>query len=337
MENTRNQARIAFSFSPGMLDIERMKPAFWTLDEETGSAHAQLDARWHRLLPALEKIGLLMACAPAGPVTTAVAARRLRFSPVPDSAEWVCLETGIELCPANLGGVLAALEPLESGQHTASLQFFDRAGEGCLKLMLTNHSDVTAFEDFVCRHAMPRHLAHFGPSGNACSLVLDAEPGAQAVRNLWGGLRRTLPSSAFPGMEGVSRRRALAAAGPQHAWRVRETAVQPLVRAMTLADAPLGIGVRNDAVFMPAGMCLSHWADCCCGTTFFASAAQLTLRHELNACECWVTRFELRGSEVLSLEIYDEQGRFRAGLGLRNEAHPVQREQWNHWLREAAC
>ncbi|MEZ5387761.1 MAG: ChuX/HutX family heme-like substrate-binding protein [Prosthecobacter sp.] len=314
-----------------------MKPSFWEVDVEGGSAHVQLDARWLRLLPALEKCGLLMACAPSGPVTAAVAARRLRFESVPDSSEWVCLESGIELCPANLGGVLAALEPLEGGQHTASLQFFDREGEGCLKLMLTNHSDVTAFETFVCRHAMPRHLAHFGPSGNACSLVSDAEPDAQAVRSLWNGLRRTLPTSIFPGVDGISRRRALAVAGPKYAWCVRENAVLQLLRAMTLADAPLGIGVRNDAVFMPAGMHLSHWADCGCGTTFFSSVVQLTLRHELNACECWATRFEVHGSEVLSVEVYDADGHFRAGLGLRPEAHPVQREQWNHWLREAAC
>jgi hypothetical protein len=118
---------------------------------------------------------------------------------------------------------------------------------------------------------------------------------------------------------------------------VRETALLPLVRAMTLADAPLGVGVRNEAVFLPVGIAPAHWADCCCGTTFFASTTQLTLRHELNACECWATRFEMRGSEVLCLEIYDASGHFRAGLGLMNAAHPVQREQWNHWLREAAC
>ncbi|MBE2284398.1 MAG: hypothetical protein IAE77_13155 [Prosthecobacter sp.] len=337
MENTHKTSRIAFSFHRGALDVDRMSPACWTFDEETGCAHAQLDARWERLLPALEKIGLMMACAPSGPVTTATAVGRLRFAAVPDSAEWVCLETGIELCPANLGGVLAAMEPVEGGRMTASLQFFDRSGEGCLKLMLTNHSDVVAFEDFTRRHAMPRHIAHFGPSGAAASLLLAGEPDAREVRSLWSGLRRTLPTSAFPGMEGVSRLRALAVAGPQHAWQVRESAVLPLVRAMTLADAPLGVGVRNEAVFLPVGLCPGNWADCCCGTTFFASAAQLTLRHELNACQCWVTRFELRGSEVLSLEIYDATGRFRAGLGLRNEAHPIQREQWNHWLREAAC
>jgi putative heme degradation protein len=337
MENTRNPDRIAFGFQPGSPNLERMNPALWAFDEDTGSAHAQLGARWARLLPALEKIGLVMACAPSGPVTSALAARRLRFASVPDSAEWICLETGIELCPANLGGVLAALEPLEGGLHTASLQFFDRAGEGCLKIMLTNHSDLAAFESFVCHHAMLRHLAHFGPSGAAASLLLTAEPDAHAVRSLWNGLRRTLPTSAFPGVEGVSRRRALAVAGPCHAWRVRQSAVMAVLRAMTLADAPLGIGVRNDAVFLPAGICLASWADCCCGTTFFAGTAQLTLRHELGACECWVVRFEVCGSEVLSLEIYDDAGRFRAGLGLMNAAHPVQREQWHHWLREAAC
>lgn len=337
MDPTRFPHRIAFSFTPGTFDIERMRPDIWSYDDESGSAHAQLDACWSRLLPALSKLGLLMACAPSSPVTAAVAIKAARFEPVPDSADWVCLETGIELCPANLGGVLAALEPLESGQQTASLQFFDRCGEGCVKLLVTSRSDIAAFEDLVRRHAMSRHIAHFGPAGSAVSLLLDAEPDAQAVRSLWGGLRRTLPTSAFPGLEGVSRRRALGVAGLRHAWRARETAVMPLIRAMTLADAPLGIGVRNDAVFLPVGMYPTHWADCCCGTTFFAGASQLTLRHELNRSEAWVTRFELHGEEILCLEIYDNAGRFSAGLGLRPEALSVHRTQWNHWLREAAC
>jgi putative heme degradation protein len=337
MNNARTTHRIAFSFAPDTLDIRRMRPAVWSLEEETGSAHTALEASWSCLLPRLANLGLIMACVPSGPVTVATALHQARFEAVPDSPEWVCVESGIELCPANFGGVLAALEPMKDGQQTASLQFFDRAGEGCLKLMITNHSDLAAFEEIVRLHASPHLTGHFGSVGHTALLLSEEEPDAQVVRSLWSGLRRTLPTSAFPGMDGVSRRRALAVAGAHHAWRLRETAVLPLIRAMTLADAPIGIGVRNDAVFLPVGMRLSHWADCCCGTTFLASAAQLTLRHELNACECWATRFELRGSEVLSLEIYDTIGRFRAGLGLRNEAHPIHREQWNHWLREAAC
>lgn len=278
-----------------------------------------------------------MACAPSNPVTAAVALKGARFEPVPHSHDWVCLETGVEICSAKLGGVLATVEPLEGVQQTAALQFFDRSGEGCLKLLVTNRSDITAFEHLVSCHAMPQHITPFGPTGSDASLALGTEPDAQAVRSLWGGLRRTLPTSTFPGLEGVSRRRALGVAGPQHAWQIRETAVMPLIRAMTLADAPLGIGVRNEAVFLPAGMCPTHWADCCCGTTFFAGTSQLTMRHELSHAQAWVTRFEVHGRETLCLEIYDQAGNFRAGLGLRPEAMPTHHIQWNHWLREAAC
>ncbi len=329
--------RIAFSFSPGIFDIKRMQPAFWDCDEESGSAHVQLSARWHRLLPMLSHCNLMMACAPAGPVTAAVAVPRLRFEPVPDSSEWVCLESGIELCPANLGGVLAALEPLHGGQYAASLQFFDRSGEGCLKLMLTNRSDLSAFEHLVLKHATPQYVARFAQSGAAPTAAPKEKPDAHSVRRLWNGLRRTLPMNTFPGLEGVSRRSALAAAGPEHAWRVREDAVLPLIRAMTLADAPLGLGVRNDATFLPAGLYPAHWADCCCGTTFFASTTQVTLRHEINESEVWAVRFMVNGEEILSVEVYDCCGSFRAGLGLRHEAHALHRQQWNYWLREGAC
>ncbi len=329
--------RIAFSLTPGTIDTERMNPWLWSHDEDSGSAHVQLDACWSRLFPALARVGLIMACAPANPVTLAVALKAARFEPVPDSPDWVCLESGMELCPASLGGVLATLEPLEGEQQTAALQFFDRNGEGCLKLLITNRSDTAAFENLVRRHATPQRFIPFGPTGSAASLVLGAEPDAQAVRSLWGGLRRTLPMSTFPGLEGVSRRRALGAAGPQHAWRIRETAVMPLIRAMTLADAPLGIGVRNAAVFLPASMYPTHWADCCCGTTFFAGSSQLTLRHELSHAEAWATRFQVCGRETFCLEIYDQAGHFSAGLGLRPEALPTHHSQWHHWLREAAC
>ncbi len=337
MDPTHSPHRIAFSFAYGTFDIERMNPDLWNYDDDCGSAYVQLDACWSRLLPALGKMGLLMACAPSSAITAAMGLKAARFEPVPDSPEWVCLETGMELCPANLGGVLATLEPLEGAQQTAALQFFDRNGEGCLKLLMTNRSDVTAFEHLVSCHAMPHHVTPWGPAGSAASLVLGAEPDAQAVRSLWGGLRRTLPTSLFPGLEDVSRRRALGVAGPRHAWQIRETAVMPLIRAMTLADAPLGTGLRNEAVFLPVGMYPTHWADCCCGTTFFAGTSQLTLRHELSHAEAWVTRFEVRGKEILCLEIYDDEGRFCAGLGLRPEAMPTHHIQWNHWLREAAC
>ncbi len=323
--------RIAFSFEPGTFDIGRMKPGLWEVDEETGSAHVQLDARWARLLPALEKTGILMACAPSGPATAAVALEQARFEPVPNSADWVCLESGMEICPASLGGVIAAMEQLETGQQTASLQFFDRQGEACLKLLATNRTHVAAFEDLVRCHAGGRTGGRF-ESESWTPAPLETVPDARAVRSLWNGLRRTLPETSFPGLEGLSRRRALAVAGRGHAWQMRTTAVPSLLRVMTLADAPLGIGLRNEAVFLPAGMYPSHWSDCVCGTTFFSTTAQITLRHLIQRSEAWVTRFVVGTREVLCLELYDQHGRFCAGLGLRPEATRAQHEQWNDWL-----
>lgn len=337
MNPTNSTQRIAFSFALGTFDIGRMKPHLWSCDDECGTAHVQLDCGWPRLLQALEKMGLLMACAPSGPVTGAVALHAARFEPVPGSRDWICLKTGMEICTSKLGGVLATLEPLEGGQQSAALQFFDRRGEGCLKLLVTNFSHIEAFEQLVSHHATLQLVSPLGLSGSAALLGSSTEPDAQAVRSLWGGLRRTLPTSTFPGLEGVLRRRALGVAGPQHAWRIRETAILPLLRAMALADAPLGIGLRNEAVFLPMGMQPNYWSGCCCGTTFFAGTSQLTLRDELNHAEAWVTRFKVPGKEILCLEIYDDEECFRAGVGLLPEAMPTHHMQWNHWLREAAC
>ncbi|HEY1049341.1 MAG TPA: ChuX/HutX family heme-like substrate-binding protein [Prosthecobacter sp.] len=327
--------RIAFSFVQGTFDIDRMKPVLWEVEEDTASAHVQLDARWERLLPALSNVGVLMACATSGPATVAVALDSAFFEPVPNSADWVCLESGMEICPANLGGIIAAIEGLEGGQETASLQFFDRNGDGCLKLMATNRTDIAAFEALVRRHAGGRHTAHFGTPVTPSSPGEGTTPDARTVRSLWDGLRRTLPETSFPGLEGVSRRRALAVAGPEHAWQVRTTSVHSLMRVMTLADAPLGVGLRNEAVFLPVGMYPSHWNDCACGTTFFSTAAQVTLRHLIHQSETWVTRFIVKSREVLCLELYDKQGRFCAGVGLRPEATHAQQEQWNDWLHRA--
>lgn len=325
--------RIAFSFEPGIFDIDRMRPARWEVEEGTEAGHVPLDARWELLLPALARCGTLMACAPSGPATVAVALEGARFEAVPDSADWVCLESGVEICPASLGGVIAAIEGLESGRQTASLQFFDRRGEGCLKLLATNRTDIAAFEALVRRHASAHLAAHFGTPVMLLPR-LETVPEARTVRSLWDGLRRTLPETSFPGLEGVSRRRALAVAGPDLAWPLRTSSVSSLLRVMTLADAPLGIGLRNEAVFVPVGMCPGHWNDCACGTTFFSSAAQFTLRHLIHQCEAWVTRFEALGQEVLCLELYDQAGRFHAGVGLRPEATRAQQVQWAGWLRK---
>lgn len=324
--------RIAFSFPSGTFDMGRMCAPLWEVDSNMGSAHVQLDARWEVLLPALKKLGVLMACAPSGPATVAVALDCARFEAVPNSADWVCLESGVELCPAHLGGLIVAIEELEGGQETVSFQFFDRYGDGCFKLLATNRTDVNSLEALVSLHAVQSRPCYFGSPQQPPSWS-EALPETWAVRSLWDGLRRTLPESSFPGLEGVSRRRALASVGEDLAWKLRQSGLSSLLRVMTLADAPLGVGLRNHAVFLPAGMYPSHWSDCACGTTFFSSCAQLTLRHLNHGIEAWATRFLVKDQEVMCLEIYDEVGNFSAGIGLRPEATRIQREQWNAWLQ----
>lgn len=324
--------RLAFSLPLGTFDLDRLHPELWEVDEAAGTAVVGLDGHWPRLLIGLSKTGLLMASVSAGPVSFAAALMPPRFEPIPDSAEWICLESGTQFCPANFGGALAVIERCGQ-QQMMSIQIFDRTGEGCLKLLATNLTDVAALEELVRRHACGRSRMYFGDRA-APPRVVERVPDAATVRSLWSGLRRTLPETFFPGMGEVTRQRALAVAGADHAWPVPSSAVSRLLEAMTLADAPMGGAVRNGAVFLPVGFYPNRWGHCECGVTFFSESVQLTLRRTLNQAQTWVTRFTQGSAEVLCLEIYDEHEQFCAGIGLRPEAARHHHQLWNEMLRE---
>lgn len=334
MDSTsRHIPRIAYSFPAYTFDLQRVHPE-WCFEADEGAALAiHLDGNWPRFFKHLKELGLVMVTAARGPVSMAAAWEKPAFQSYPGTDEWLCLESGVELRPSAFGGAMAVVETVGQ-QQVASFQFFDRLGEGCLKILVTNWSDHEVFEDIVARHASGRRSIPFGQKSKVRPET--SAPDTETVRGLWKGLSRSLPESAFPGMEGVSRLSALEAAGQDLAWRLPRRVVRQALQNMTLAQVPLGGAVRNEAVFLPTGFYPTHWGDCGCGTTFFGEASQLTLRGAKHRGQTWATRFTLGGEEVICVEIYNRCGEFSGGIGLRPESAKWQRDQWNGLLKGAA-
>ncbi|SKB05369.1 Haem utilisation ChuX/HutX [Prosthecobacter debontii] len=327
---SRHSPRIAYSFPAHTFDLRRVKPES-CFDADDGAAMAiHLDGRWDKFFKNLRNLGLVMVTASRGPISMASAWEKPVFQSYPGTDEWICLETGSEIRPAAFGGAMAVVENV-GDQQVASFQFFDRHGEGCLKILVTNWSDHEAYEDLVSRHASGRRTLDFGQKSEARTEM--PSPAQGNVRNLWNGLSRSLPDSAFPGLEGVSRLSALEMAGQDLAWRLPRRVVRQALQNMTLAQVPLGGAVRNEAVFLPTGFYPTHWGDCRCGTTFFGEASQLTLRGCVHRGQAWATRFQVGSEEALCIEFYNAHRDFCGGIGLRSEAGPWQREQWKDLLK----
>lgn len=333
MDSTSHHTpRIAYSFPAHTFDLRRVQPE-WCFEADEGAAIAiHLDGNWPRFFKHLRELGLVMVTAARGPVSIATAWERPLFQSYPDGNEWLCLETGAELRPSAFGGAMAVVENI-GDQQVASFQFFDRNGEGCLKILVTNWSDHEVYEDLVSRHASGRRTIQFGQKSEA--RAENPPPDSATVRKLWNGLSRSLPDSAFPGMEGVSRLSALEAAGQDLAWRLPRRVVRQALQNMTLAQVPLGAAVRNEAVFLPTSFFPTHWGECGCGTTFFGEASQLTLRGCGHRGQTWATRFDLGGEEIICIETFNVHGDFASGIGLRPESSRWQKEQWNDILKTA--
>jgi len=323
-------SRISYSFPAPAFDIDRMRSELWQSSTDSRTLILSLHPCWEELLPALSRLDLVMACAVFGPLSIATALAPVLFNPVPDSSLWLCLESGTELDGAQLGAAAIVIEHHHS--HTfASLQFFDRSGEGVLKLLATNGTDLEAFHhlarQFGCKHQPQRSLQTERPPVDLSS----PDPGAlHSMRAQWLSLTRTLPDDTFPGVPALARLAALRAAGPTRAWQVCHKAALAAVGTLSLHHGPLGVAIRTAASFLPAGFYPLRHEACGCGTTFFSDTVQLTLRSRPQSeCEVWVTRFSQGTQDVRCLEFYLPSGHFCGGIGLRPEAETYHHTLWN--------
>lgn len=329
-----NESRIAYSFTQPAFKREQMRPDLWRLLPHTHTWVLNLQPCWEALLPELTRLDLLMACAVTPSISLATALAPAALTPLPDGERWLCLESALEVDTRQLASVCLVIEG--QGAHTfASLQFFDAAGQGALKLLATNGTDLQAFHELARRMGIepdatlePVPQAHSNPPSRELTAAEKA-----AVRAHWLSLSRTLPEDAFPGLEQVSRGMALRVAGAERAWQVSMKAARAAVSLAMLHGAPIGVAVRTGAAVLPAGFYPQRCSSRGCGTTYFADATQLTLKHPATSeGAVWVVRFARHHHEVCCLEFYDKMGRFSAGIGLRPEASPRHHRLWNSLL-----
>ncbi len=332
MHHSSSESRISYSFPESTFDLEALCPRYVFEADGGATLAVQLDGRWPEFFQHLYELDLVLACAGHGPVSMASAWAAPQFDCYPGSSALLCLESGVELTPSAFGGGMAVVEQAATGQQLASLQFFDRHGHGCLKLLLTNGSDLDAFESLVRDHACGRRMTQFGLKTRA-SQRSESVPDTEMVRAVWDGLSRSLPDSSFPGLEGVSRHDALAAVGQDKAWRLPRWVVRQTLQSMIEHSVPLGGAVRNEAVFLPVGFWPTHSGECSCGVTLFGETSQFTLRGSQVGGDTWGTRFTRGDQEVICVEFYDDRGNFAAGLGIRSEAADWQRTLWNEMLK----
>jgi hypothetical protein len=349
--------RIAYSFKQGTFDLKSLAPHLWFEADDGWSTAVRLGGHLPSLFRRIEYLGVVLASAQSGPLSTADTWERPSFQWVSHTGEFVEPSSGAEVRLGSLKSVMAVVQEMED-QQVASLQFFDAAGDGGLKLMLTNWSDLDYFEALISIHGRPREedgSRQVPPCGKDKQIgvptrnamlpfaVRDEEGAvlsgftAEMVHPLWSGLSRTLPDSHFPGMPGLLRRDALALAGGQHAWQVSKETVLRAMEDMVTRGVALGGTVRNGLSYLPMAFRPKHWNQCGCGQTFFGECTQFTLRRCCgSAWECWaVCHTNAKGTdEVVCLEFYDSQRRFCGGLGLSTGASVGDHACWRGWLEK---
>jgi hypothetical protein len=318
-------SRIAYSFPAGCFDLRRLCPAHYFETNGGATVAVQLDRRWAALFKNLRETGLMMVSAAHGPLSMAVAWERPPFESYPGSLSWINLDTSAEISPAAIGNALAVVETV-GDQQMASFQFFDRHGDGCMKILMTNWSDRDAFETIVLAHADERGPVFTTP--RECLESSQVIPDVENVRALWHGLSRTFPDSNFPGLPGVTRHAALCVAGDDLAWQVPRWVVRHALSAMTSQGAAIGGAIRNNIVFLPIGYQPASWGEHDCGTTWYGEDAQITMRGCMQPGETWVTSFKRDDDESLCIEFFDRHKDFCGGIGLRPECDIWQYREW---------
>ncbi|MEZ0273924.1 MAG: hypothetical protein ACAH88_03395 [Roseimicrobium sp.] len=343
--------RIAYSFQQGTFDLRSLSPNLWFEADDGWSTAVRLGGHLPSLFRRIEHLGVVLASAQSGPLSVADTWERPSFQWVSHTGEFVEPNSGAEVRLASLKSVMAVVQEVED-QQVASLQFFDTAGDGGLKLMLTNWSDLDYFEALISIHgrAKEEEGAAKKPASEATGKLprrrvfseeQDQEDAilsgfsADVVRPLWPGLSRTMPDSQFPGVPGLLRREALSLAGGDFAWKVSKEAVLRAMENMATRGVALGGAVRNGLSYIPTAFRPKHWNHCGCGQTFFGECTQFTLRRCCgNAWESWAVRhMNAAGTdEVVCLEFYDSRRRFCGGLGLSSGANVGDHACWRSWL-----
>ncbi|MES2707261.1 MAG: hypothetical protein V4726_11735 [Verrucomicrobiota bacterium] len=329
--------RLAYSFPHGTFDLEEVRPDACVYAEEDGTAAVALEENWLALFPRLRGLGGVLASVMGGPLSVAQTWMTPDFLRVPGSDILMETVTGSEIDMRRLGRVLAVVEQGHDSQELANLQFFDLAGAGCLKILLTNLSDLDAFHrivaDFGCSYRMPTPPPRRASEENG-ALPL-CRPSTGQVRGLWHGLGRSAPDHFFPGLDEVPRLSALDAAGPDLTWPIDHDTFMRALDCGMEPGATLEVTVRNAALLSHASLNPTHRNQCPCGTTFFSPWSQLTLRRPVNPGPVRVSQLPAapRQPAALQLEYYTATHHLSGTVRLSTEAGFQTPAQWEKILR----
>lgn len=327
--NPAKRQRVAYSFRAGTIDLREWCPGLWFEGDDGRAVAVQLDGEWDKIFSRMAELRTVLATVRSGAVYAADTWWEPDFQSLPGTHTWFDISTGTEIRSTAIGSAMAVVEHF-GNQQIASLQFCDRQGQGSLKIMMTEGSDLQAFEDLV----ISRAAASSSSNSDRCETSANSSksgllPETGTVHSLWNGLQRCTPGRWFPGIPGVRRLDALKAAGFSHARPVKTQTLSQVMETMTQSGAAVMTRIHSASALMPLQLKLTHWKDCHCGRTFFSSSSQLTLRTD-SALEAWA--IQLTGQHV-ALEVYDNRGQFAASFVLDSKATAEHRHLWQESLQ----
>lgn len=327
--------RVAYSFQSGTFDLRGWCPGLWQEGDDGRSMLVWLDTRWEEMFAVLNRVGGLLVSVRSGPMQVVTWMQKVDFSQVPGSHELVDLSSGMLVRRNALGSAMVVVEERD-GQQMASVQFYTRKGEGCLKILLTQESDCRAFKALVLAHArasiwrakaegerLGATLAKSGMKG------VVAKVNGEQVRCLWRGMWRSQAGRHFPGLSMVPRLDAIRAAGVGLAWELPVGVERTLLVRMMETSTEMEFAVRNRVVSMSAQGVLVRSNRCGCGETFFGWQTQVTLRCCCGEWTAWV----LRG-EGYRVEMFDEGGEFSGSFAVADGVREELKAVWQNELEQ---
>ncbi|HSJ03577.1 MAG: hypothetical protein ACAI34_01200 [Verrucomicrobium sp.] len=338
---TDTSGRVAYSFPSGTFDLLETHGNRCLASEDGTTTYVGLRPPWPRLFETVRQLHVVLGAAASGPLSLADTWEYPALTPIPGAGFLFDVDTGTEIHWHHLASAIAVVDD-HGSQQTASLQFFDRQGKGCLKLMLTNFSNLDAFDRLLGRFAIPFDSGTSGENSEKAAREDMPAPKMSATElvSLWSTLGRTRPDTLVAGTSTLWRRAALDALPSELnlAWQCQSMTVMRALELATASHIPLQCSVQNQATQLRSVLRPTHWHPCEAGLTFFSPYSQLTLRHSREAWEVWATRYQKVGSNSgadagLKLEIYGENGHLCGVLEPAAEAKAKDVVDWNALLK----
>ncbi|WP_047248887.1 hemin-degrading factor [Chromobacterium subtsugae] len=214
-----------------------------------------------------------------------------------------------------------------------SLQFFDRHGEAVHKVYLTEASDIAAYEELVARFAAPAAELALEPAAAASVEQPDDAIDRDAFQHEWQSLSDVHAFHPFLRRWQVSRRQGFRLAPPGQAWRVREDAVEQLLRRAAATATPIMVFAGNRGMIQIHTGAVRNVQVVGDWLNVLDPDFNLHLRTDLIA-EAWITRKPGDNGAVTSLELFDQQGESLATFFGERKPGRAERAEWVKLLGE---